>query len=105
MVDQGYDWGSALRSRRALSRGVHAMDTPSSMLVSVVTKMVTTLDKNGMVLGTGNPQAMYCQWCDSSHHTLEDCQAIRESTTPQEQLYFIGNAKRFGPYNNTYNEG
>ncbi|CAL1402145.1 unnamed protein product [Linum trigynum] len=28
---------------------------------------------------------MHCQWCESSHHTVEDFQAMRESTTPKEQ--------------------
>ncbi|CAL1406385.1 unnamed protein product [Linum trigynum] len=30
---------------------------------------------------------------------------MRESTTPQEQLDFIGNVRHIYPYNNTYNEG
>ncbi|CAL1395462.1 unnamed protein product [Linum trigynum] len=38
-----------------------------------------------MIPGTGQQQAMLCQWCESTHHTVEDCQAMKESTTPQEQ--------------------
>ncbi|CAL1354702.1 unnamed protein product [Linum trigynum] len=30
---------------------------------------------------------------------------MRESTTPQEQLAFIANARRLDPYSSTYNEG
>ncbi|CAL1372023.1 unnamed protein product [Linum trigynum] len=48
---------------------------------------------------------MHCQWCESSHHTVEECQALRESTNPQEKVDFIENARRFDPYSNTYNEG
>ncbi|CAL1370033.1 unnamed protein product [Linum trigynum] len=46
-----------------------------------------------------------CQWCESSNHLVEDCQAMRESSTPKEQLAFIANARRLDPYSNTYNEG
>ncbi|CAL1411942.1 unnamed protein product [Linum trigynum] len=105
MAEQGYDWGSARRSRRAPGRGVHRVDTQSSDLVQVVTKLVTTIDRNIMVPDTGQQQAMYCHWYESSHHPIEVCQAMRESTTPQDQLDFNGSARRFDPYNNAYNEG
>ncbi|CAL1395461.1 unnamed protein product [Linum trigynum] len=57
-----------------------------------------------MISGTGQQQAMQCQWCESTHHTVEDFQAMRESSTPQEQVNFINNVRRNDPYSNTYNE-
>ncbi|CAL1407102.1 unnamed protein product [Linum trigynum] len=105
MAEQGYDWGIARRSRRAPGRGVHVVSTQSSDLVQVVSKLVSAIDRSGMIAGTGQQQAMLCQWCESTHHTVEDCQAMRESTTPQEQVNFINNARRNDPYSNTYNEG
>ncbi|CAL1380994.1 unnamed protein product [Linum trigynum] len=105
MAENGYDWGTARRSRRAPGRGVHAVGTQSSDLVQVVSKMVSAIDRSGLIVGTGQPQAMLCQWCESTHHTVEDCQAMKESTTPQEQVNFINNVRRNDPYSNTYNEG
>ncbi|CAL1354500.1 unnamed protein product [Linum trigynum] len=105
MAEQGYDWGTARRSRRAPGRGVHAVSTQSSDLVQVVSKLVSAIDRYGMIAGTRQQQVMLCQWCESSHHIVEDFQAMRESSTHQEHLDFIGNAMRFEPYSNTYNEG
>ncbi|CAL1407294.1 unnamed protein product [Linum trigynum] len=85
MAEQGYDWGTTRRSIRAPGQGVHVVATQSSDLVQVVSKLVSTIDRSGMISGTGQQQAMHCQWCESSHHTVEDCQAMRESSTPQEQ--------------------
>ncbi|CAL1406423.1 unnamed protein product [Linum trigynum] len=105
MAENGYDWGTARRSRRAPGRGVHAVGTQSSDLVQVVSKLVSAIDRSGMIPGTGQQQAMLCQWCESTHHMVEDCQAMKESTTPQEQVNFINNVRRNDPYSNTYNEG
>ncbi|CAL1401833.1 unnamed protein product [Linum trigynum] len=105
MAEQGYDWGTARRSRRAPGQGVHVVSTQSSDLVQVVSKLVSAIARSGMIARTEQKQTRLCQWCESSHHTVEDCQAMRESSTPQEQLDFIGNARRFDPYSNTYNEG
>ncbi|CAL1412546.1 unnamed protein product [Linum trigynum] len=105
MAEHSYDWGTTRRSRRAPGRGVHAVDTHSFDLVQVVSKLVSAIDLNGMVPGTGQQQAMHCQWCESTHHTLEDCQAMLESSTPQEQVNFVNNVRRNDPYSNTYNKG
>ncbi|CAL1390817.1 unnamed protein product [Linum trigynum] len=105
MAENGYDWGTARRSRRAPGRGVHVVGTQSSDLVQVVSKLVSAIDRSGLIAGTGQPQAMLCQWCESTHHIVEDCQAMKESTTPQEQVNFINNVRRNDPYSNTYNEG
>ncbi|CAL1381799.1 unnamed protein product [Linum trigynum] len=104
MAEQGYDWGTARRSRRAPQPGVHAVATQSFELVQVVSKLVSVLDRNGRISGRGQQQAMHCQWCESSHHTVEDCQTMRECITPQEQVNFINNTRRNDPYSNTYNE-
>ncbi|CAL1408000.1 unnamed protein product [Linum trigynum] len=92
MAEQGYDWGTSRISRRAPGRGMRAVATQSSDLVQVVSKLVSAIDRSGLITGTGQPQAMHCQWCESSHHTVEDSQAMRESSTPQEQVDFISNA-------------
>ncbi|CAL1359446.1 unnamed protein product [Linum trigynum] len=105
MAENGYDWGTARRSRRAPSRGVHSVGNNPSDLVQVVWKLVSAIDRSGMLPGTGQQQAMLCHWCESTHHMVEDCQAMKESTTPQEQVNFINNVRRNDPYSNTYNEG
>ncbi|CAL1412095.1 unnamed protein product [Linum trigynum] len=105
MAEKGYDWGTARRLRRAPSRGVYDVGTHSSDLVQVVSKLVSTINRNGMVPGIGQQPAMRFQWCESAHHIVEDCQAMRESSSPQEQVNFINNVQRNDPYSNTYNEG
>ncbi|CAL1411733.1 unnamed protein product [Linum trigynum] len=60
MAEQGYDWESPMRYRRAPGWDVHAVETQSYELVLVVSKLVMQLDKNGMVSGTGQDQAMHC---------------------------------------------
>ncbi|CAL1381436.1 unnamed protein product [Linum trigynum] len=48
------------------------------------------------------PPVAQCQWCESSNHLVEEFQAMRESTTPEEQLDFIANVWILYPYDDTY---
>ncbi|CAI0395305.1 unnamed protein product [Linum tenue] len=44
-------------------------------------------------------------WGQSTRSRSSQNRAMRESSTPQEQLAFIANARRLDPYSGTYNEG
>ncbi|CAL1379192.1 unnamed protein product [Linum trigynum] len=83
------------------------METRSGLEQQVAELVRTLKQPTSLIPGRSlaTPPVAQCQWCESSNHLVENCQAMRESTTPQEQLDFIANARRLDPYSNTYNEG
>ncbi|CAL1401853.1 unnamed protein product [Linum trigynum] len=107
LASRDHSWGQSSRGRHSRDRGVHAMETRSGLEQQVAELVQTLKQPNSLIPGRGlaTPPVAQCQWCESSNHLVEDCQAMRESTTPQEQLAFIANARRLDPYSNTYNEG
>ncbi|CAL1378506.1 unnamed protein product [Linum trigynum] len=107
LAARDHSWGQCSRGRHSRDRGVHAMESRSGLKQQVAELVQTLKQPNSLIPGRGlaTPPVAQCQWCESSNHLVEDCQAMRESTTSQEQLDFIANARRLDPYNNTYNEG
>ncbi|CAL1405398.1 unnamed protein product [Linum trigynum] len=107
LAARDHSWGQGSRGRQSRDRGVHAMETRSGLEQQVAELVQTLKQPNSLIPGRGlaTPPVAQCQWCESSNHLVEDCHAMRESTTPQEQLDFIANARRLDPYSSTYNEG
>ncbi|CAL1371290.1 unnamed protein product [Linum trigynum] len=107
LAARDHSWRQSSRGRHSRDRGVHAMESRSGLEQQVAELVQTLKQPNSLIPGRGMaiPPVAQCQWCESSNHLVEDCQAMRESTTPQEQLDFIANARRLDPYSNTYNEG
>ncbi|CAL1355021.1 unnamed protein product [Linum trigynum] len=92
-------WGQTTRGRSSSDRGVHSMEARSG-LEQEVAELVHTLNQpNSLILhrGLAGHLVAQWQWCESSSHLVEDCLAMRESTTSQEQLDFIANAQRLDP--------
>ncbi|CAL1381196.1 unnamed protein product [Linum trigynum] len=73
LAEKGYDRGATKRTRKVQGHDVHVVETQSSSLVDVISKLVTAIDRNRMVIDTGQPHVMYCQWCKSTNHMAEDC--------------------------------
>ncbi|CAL1355175.1 unnamed protein product [Linum trigynum] len=48
---------------------------------------------------------MSCDWCASTNHEIADRLAMKETSTPEEQLSFNANARGNNPHSNTYNHG
>ncbi|CAL1407269.1 unnamed protein product [Linum trigynum] len=107
LAARDHSWGQSTRSRSSRDQGVHAMEAKSGLEQEVAELVQTLKQPNSLIPGKGlvGPPVAQCQWCVSSNHLVEDCQTMRESSTPQEQLDFIANARRLDPYSGTYNEG
>ncbi|CAL1395138.1 unnamed protein product [Linum trigynum] len=107
LAARDHSWGHSTRGRNYRDHGVHAMEARSGLEREVAELVQTLKQPNSLIPGRGlaGPPIAQCQWCESSNHLVEDCQAMRESSIPQEKLDFIANARRLDPYSGTYNEG
>ncbi|CAL1379676.1 unnamed protein product [Linum trigynum] len=107
LATRDHSWGQSSTGRNSRDRGVHAMEARSGIEHQVAELVQTLKQPNSLIPGRGLavPLVAQCQWCETSNHLVEECQNMRESSTPKEQLDFIANARSLDPYRNTYNEG
>ncbi|CAL1355580.1 unnamed protein product [Linum trigynum] len=98
---RGYDWGLTRSGRRSNERGVRSVGA-SAPLEAKLDKLLKVMleDKR-----QGKRAVMSCDWCSSTSHEIAECQAMKEATTPEEQINYVANARVNNPYSNTYYRG
>ncbi|CAL1359635.1 unnamed protein product [Linum trigynum] len=99
MALKGYDWGLTRSGKRSNDRGVRSVGA-SAPLEAKLDKLIEVIleDKK-----QGKRLVMSCDWCLSTGHEMAEFQAMKEATTPEEQVYVVENARGNNPYGNTYN--
>ncbi|CAL1370717.1 unnamed protein product [Linum trigynum] len=99
MALKGYDWGLTTSGKRSTKSGVRSLGASAS-LESKLDKLIEVIleEKN-----QGKRAVMSCDWCSSTSHEIVDCQAMKETSTPEEKVSFIANTRGNNRYRNTYN--
>ncbi|CAL1365876.1 unnamed protein product [Linum trigynum] len=99
MAFRGYDCGLTRSGIRSNERGVRSVGA-SAPLEAKLDKLLEVMleDKR-----QGKQAVMSCDWCSSTSHEMAECQAMKEATTPEDQVNFVANARVNNPYSNTYN--
>ncbi|CAL1407733.1 unnamed protein product [Linum trigynum] len=94
-----YYWGLTRSGKRSNERGVRSVGA-SAPLEAKLDKLIEVIleDKK-----QGKRAVVSCDWCSSTNQEIADCQTMKESSTPEEQVSFTVNARGNNPYNNTYN--
>ncbi|CAL1388462.1 unnamed protein product [Linum trigynum] len=101
MALKGYNWGLTRSGKRSNDRGVRSMGESAPLEAKLDKSIEVILEDKKQ----GKRSMMSYDWCSSTNHEIAEGQAMKEATTPEEQVNFVVNARANNLYNNTYNPG